>query len=232
MEKEIINVNYNGHKIVADILPANSKPQVICLHGAGMADRKRYDPLRQLLLKNNISSCALDFLGYGETGGDIKDSSLKSRTEQAQSIIEKVKLQKPAVIIGTSMGGFNAIKLTELYEVKLLVLIAPAVFDVDAYNVNFGPDFSSVIRKERSWDNTDAWKILNKFKGKILIIAGSEDEVIPAEIFSKIYNSSTQASFRELITIPGAPHGLMSTYFPQHPEDLKMVVDKIISLLD
>ena len=231
MEKKIIKVAYNKHTLVADICPVGSIPKVFCMHGAGSSYRQIYDSLRAILLENNISSCALDFLGHGESDGNIKDSSLKSRTEQVIAIIKEARAVEPLILIGSSMGGYNAIKLTEIYEVKLMILIAPGVFDKNAYEIPFGDDFSSAIRRHRSWDDTDAWNILNKYKGKILIVKGDKDDVIPAEIFQKIYDNSLNTGYREMITISNAPHKLMTFYFPEYPEDFKMVAGKIISLL-
>lgn len=231
MEKELISVSYDSHIIIADILPNGSTPKIFCMHGAGISNRKIFDPFRQLLLENNISSCALDFIGYGNTGGIVEESSLKSRTNQAELIIEKTKMIKPLVIIGGSMGGYNAIKLTEIYPTELLVLSAPAVYRKDVYGIPFGDKFSSLIREPNSWENTDAWEILNKYKGKILILSAMDDKVIPSEIIQKIYDNSQNAEYREILTIPNAPHRLIS-YLGEHREDLKIVVDKIISLLD
>lgn len=231
MDKELISVNYNDRAIVADILPAGSKPKIFCMHGAGISNRKIFDPLRQSLLENEISSCALDFIGYGDTGGTVEESSLKSRTDQVRLIIEKTKSIEPLVIIAGSMGWYNAIKLTEIYPTELLVLSAPAVYRKDVYEIPFGDKFSSLIRETDSWENTDAWEILNNYKGKILILSAADDKVIPSEIIQKIYDNSQNAKYREILTIPNAPHRLVS-YLSEHPDDLKIVINKIISLLN
>lgn len=230
MEKEIISVDYKGYKIIADILPANSTPQVICMHGAGSSAKIVFDPIRELLAKNNIFSCAIDFLGYGDTGGNVYDSSLKSRTEQAELIIEKAKVTQPLIIIGGSMGCYNAIKLTEIYPVKLLVLSAPAVYAKDVYEVNFGENFKTFIREPESWDSTDAWEILKRYTGKILILTGGKDQTIPPEIPQKIYDSSSQASYREIINFPESPHRIVKEHLNNHEEDLKTVIDKITQI--
>ena len=64
-----------------------------------------------------------------------------------------------------------------------------------------------------------------------MIIGGGKDDVIPFEVTQKIYDSVCNAIFREMIIFPNASHKLTSTYFPEHPQDLKIVVDKIIELL-
>jgi pimeloyl-ACP methyl ester carboxylesterase len=231
MEKEIIKTEYKSITIVADIIPARSQPQVLLLHGAGASNRLIYEAIRKELAQNNISSYALDFLGYGDTGGNLNDSSLKSRTEQVQAVIEKANVVKPLVVVAGSMAAYNAIKLTEIYPVSLLVLSAPGLYRPDVYEVNFGNNFSALIREPKSWDKTDAWEILNKYKGNLIVLKGGKDEVIPVEIPQKIYDSAINVNYREVITFPDAPHRIMNDYLPQHLEDLKRVVDKIIELM-
>jgi pimeloyl-ACP methyl ester carboxylesterase len=231
MEKEILTVDYKGHKIIGDIMPAGALPKVLCLHGGGGSNRKRYDQIRKLLSQNNISTCALDFLGHGDTGGEIENSSLKDRTEQASVIIKKAKVVQPLSIIGSSMSAFTAIKLTEIHPVSLLVLIVPAVYSKDSYNIPFGDSFSQLIRKEGRWNDTDAFGILNQYKGDLIIVVAGKDEVIPPEIIKKIYDNALNAKSRKIITFPDAPHKIMGAYFNEHPEDLKIVVNKIIELM-
>ena len=231
MEKEIISIDYGENKIIADVIPFGAKPQVFCIHGAGVSNRKLFDPLRHMLLENDISSCALDLLGHGDTGGSIKNSSLKSRVEQAKLVIEKAQVTKPITLIAASMGGYDAIKLTQIFPVSLLVLFAPAVYTPEAYEVLFDDKFSSIIRKTKSWENTDAWGILNKYKGKIIIFAGGKDAIIPPEIIQKIYDNSVNAKYREIISFPDVPHKIISEYLNMDNEKLKMVLEKIIKEL-
>lgn len=230
MEKELIEIDYKGWKITSDILPAHSTPQILCMHGAGSSNRQRFLPMRQLLADNGISSCALDFLGHGQTGGNMYDSGLKPRTEQAGLVIEKLKMES-LVLIGSSMGGFNAIKLTEIYPVKLLVLIVPAIDGSKLYDINFSEKFTSFIHKPKSWDDTDAWEILNKYKGKILIVTGGKDDVVPSEITQKIYDSAINSSHREVMTFSDAPHRIFVDYFNKHPDALKKLCAKIVELI-
>ncbi len=227
---EPIAVPFENLVIKGDILPGGTQPDVLCLHGAGTSERSRYAFLRDVLWNNGISSCAFDFIGHGETGGDMSQSSLESRTLQAKKVIETVEVQKPLRIIAGSMAGYNAIKLMEFYPVGCLVLFAPAVYRNDSYSVHFGPAFSELIRKEGSWNDTDAWDILGRYRGKLLIVCGDGDEVVPVALTQKIYDSASNASLRELMIIPGVTHAIMN-HLKEHPEEFSRVSEKILTFL-
>ncbi len=230
MEKEIIQIEFEGKRIVADILPAGIQPAVLFMHGAGFSNRSIFNKFREMLAEKGISSCAFDFVGYGETGGAVEESSLKSRTAQAQRVIQEANLKQPLKIVAGSMAGYNAIKLTELFNVDTLILSAPAVYGREAYEVSFGEEFSRIIRKSKSWEDTDAWEILNNFKGRLLILSGEKDDVIPSEVIQKIYDSSSHAYTRELFTVPNAPHRL-TVYLEENLNEMNQVIKKVIEVL-
>ncbi len=230
MKKEVFTIEFKGKKIISDIISNNQQAQVLLLHGAGNTNRTRYESLRELLMENNISSCAVDLLGHGETGGDIKETSLKERTEEILAVVSNLNIETPLHVFGFSMGGYTAIKLTEILSVELLVLFAPAVYDRKAYDIKFGYGFSEIIRADKSWQNTDAWEILNKFKGRVLIFIGDKDDVIPNEVVPKIYDSLVNAKFREVIILKNAPHKLGS-YLNENDDMRKVVINKIIKEL-
>ena len=200
--------------------------RAVVLHGAGKSSRRRFSRLRQALHERGVPTAAFDFIGHGETGGDLIGSSLQSRTEQAAAVIQKVG-QEPLALLGASMGAYTAIKLTERFRVEHLILLVPAVYTARAYALPFGPDFSSAIRKPKSWRDSDAWDLLGRFRGNLLVFAAEEDAVIPFEVVKRIYGSARQSRVRHLHVVPGSHHiGL----FPTDP-DVAQAAEKIASLI-
>ena len=225
-----ISIPFENTIIKGDV-SSTQKPGVFIFHGAGISERSRYTTLRNFLGEENIVSCAVDFIGHGETGGSMNDSSLEKRTLQAKAVIDSFDAQKPLKIIGSSMSGYNTIKLTELFKVESLVLFVPAVFRTKTYCVPFGPEFSKIIREHESWQDSDAWEILENYTGKLLIISGDKDEVIPLHLTQKIYDSAVHSSQKELILIPGATHAVMN-FLEENPKEKDKVFRKIISFLN
>jgi pimeloyl-ACP methyl ester carboxylesterase len=197
--------------------------ETIVLHGAGKSSRSVFTRLRQSLNASNIPSVSFDFIGHGETGGDILGSSLRERTEQAKAVI-KHTCTEPLTLIAASMSGHTAIKLTQIFSVNTLILLVPAVYSQRAYNLPFGPDFSAVIRKPYSWRESDAFEILSRYKGDLIVIAAEFDDIIPREVVEQIYSSAEKTADRVLHVIPGSKH---SSLFPKE-EDFLLALELIV----
>lgn len=177
----------------------------LLLHGAGNSSRVTFSRLREYLYYHGIPSASFDFVGHGETGGSIKDTTLHGRTDQAATFI-KHTCQEPLTLIAASMGSYSAIKLTEIFEVENLVLLVPAVYTLQVYDILFGPDFSIKIRVQDSWKDSDAFDIISNFFGNVIIIAAEFDNVIPSELIEQLYASTVNAKNRILHIVPNSKH--------------------------
>ncbi|MCY6371472.1 alpha/beta hydrolase [Clostridium ganghwense] len=224
-------VDYKNHKIIGDLIGNKNHKNIFFLHGAGHSNRKRFEPLRELFYKNGFSSCAFDFIGHGETGGLLSESSLFERTKQVCTVIDYMKNDEPLTIIAASMSGYTAVKLLESYNVDNIILFVPAAYDKDAYMLPFNHKFTDCIRKDRSYKNSDAWQILNEFTGNLIIIKAENDTVIPDEVINDYYESAFNAKTRKIITIKNSPHGVLN-YLSEHEEQLKNTVDEIIKIIN
>lgn len=206
------------------------KPNVIFLHGAGNTTATSFDSIRIKLAEDGFSSVAFDCIGHGKTGGDLQSSSLLDRTEQAMKVMENFQPQRPLVVVGRSMGGYTALRLIELYPVDILILLVPAVYAKEVYGVNFGEKFTNIIRQERSWENSDAWDTIKKFKGKLLVISAELDEVIPKEIPSRIYDAAVNASEKDFYAIPQSSHNI-TKYLTENKKEFSNVYRKIHKII-
>jgi len=86
---QTFKVPFGERTLVGDMLSSDFEAHTLVLHGAGELGRTRVRFIREYFFRNGISSCAFDFIGHGETGGDIKQTSLYERTRQACSIIDE-----------------------------------------------------------------------------------------------------------------------------------------------
>ena len=224
------DVLFGEHLLKGDFVGPAESASVAILHGAGQGTRDRFLSWRRKLAEVGITSLAFDFIGHGETGGQLVDSSLELRTQQALTAIRSAPCQTPLSVLGSSMGAYNAIRLTQEIEIQNLILCVPGVYTPEAYSVPFGPKFSEVIRVERSWEVTDAWEILSTFTGNLLIVAAEDDKVIPDEIPQRLYDSAGAAASRDLYIIPGSPH-LFLHYLTEHPELFESFCARTLSTL-
>jgi pimeloyl-ACP methyl ester carboxylesterase len=225
-EKEF-SVKFDHHLVRGDVLRAGSDAvQLVLLHGAGLGTRDRYRHFRTCLAQRSIGSLAFDFVGFGETGGDIGESSLKGRTEQACAVIDAREIRPPFCLLGASMGAYTAVKLSEIHAVDSIILFVPAMYDAAAYAVPFGKAFTRVIRKPNSWVASDAWRILASFRGRLLLVVAGRDDVIPDDVIRRIYDSAVNASAREICVLPQSPH-LLVHYLSQNRQECERVLDLV-----
>lgn len=200
--------------------------RTLFLHGAGTSSRATFTRLRKFLCARGIPSASFDFIGHGKTGGDIEETSLHQRTDQAAAVIRHV-CSEPVNLIAASMSGYTAIRLTEQFTVANLILLVPAVYAAHAYDICFGHDFSEVIRVAKSWKESDAFDILSRYTGNVVIIAAESDNVIPWELIEQLHASAIHAENRMTYVVPSSHH---LSLFPRS-EDLETALNIIAALL-
>ena len=218
-----IQVGFESHTLIGDVMSDGSPPQLLVLHGAGDSNRDRFRLLRRQLSAEGISSVGFDFVGHGDTGGELKSSSLRSRTQQARRIVDSQNLQQPFSVIGASMSAYTAVKLLKHNEIKSLILLVPAMYSARADAVPFNRGFTEIIRQPQSWDDSDAWDILAQYKGRLLIVAGENDRIIPRAVIDKIYECAVQATERKLYIAPDASHFIFTDLRRNQPAEFDYI---------
>ncbi len=229
--QHFIQVDFESHTLIGDILSAGNSPRVLVLHGAGNSNRGRFQMLREELFAKGISSVTFDFVGHGDTGGDLKSSSLSSRTRQVCRIVDALNLQQPLSVIGASMSAYTSVKLLEHFHIKNLILLVPAMYTSQAYSVPFNRGFSDIIRQPQSWVQSDAWRLLADYTGRLMIVAGENDQVIPRAVIDRIYDSAVNAAARKLYIAPNASHFVFTDLRENDPDEFKYVFDQICTML-
>jgi len=229
--QHVILVDFEAHTIIGDVFSLNDSPRVLVLHGAGNSNRGRFQMLRGQLYDRRISSAAFDFVGHGDTGGDLKSSSLSSRTRQACQVVDTLNLQQPLSVIGASMSAYTSVKLLEHYQIKTLILLVPAMYTSQAYSIPFNQGFSDIIRQPQSWVQSDAWRLLADYTGRLLIVAAEKDQVIPRDVVNRIYDSAVNATKRQLYIAPNASHFVFTDLRANDPKGFDHVFDQICNML-
>jgi pimeloyl-ACP methyl ester carboxylesterase len=129
------------------------------------------------------------------------------------------------------MGGYTAVTLLQRYDIANLVLIGPAMYAAEAYPVPFNGGFTEIIRRPKSWEASDAWNILSGFAGRLLVVAGERDTVIPPGVIRRIYESAANATERAVYVAPGASHLIITDLRAKDPERLDQVLDLMTQTL-
>ena len=232
LSEGVFRVPFDGRVLIGDILVGEESPRLLILHGAGQSCRERFRKLREHFCEHGVGSVAFDCIGHGDTGGDLKQSSLQSRTEQACAVIEAVSLPQPFSILGGSMGGYTAVSLLPRYNIASVILVGPAMYAAEAYAVPFNGGFTEIIRRPKSWEGSDAWQRLASFPGRLLVVAGENDVVIPPDVIRRIYDSASQAAERTLYVARGASHLIITNLRAHDPAQLAHVLDLMTRTLE
>lgn len=227
----VFRVPLEEHVLVGDVLADEEPPRLLVLHGGGQSNRERFRLLREHLFTHGVGSVAFDCVGQGDTGGDLKQCSLQSRTAQACAVIDALALPQPFSILGASMGGYTAATLLPRYGIANLILLGPAMYAAEAYAVPFDAGFTEIIRRPDSWKSSDAWNLLAGFTGRLLLVAGECDTVIPPGVIQSIYAAARNAKARMLFVAPGASHLLLTDLRSNAPDQLDHVLKLMTEVL-
>lgn len=212
MLPQYLDIPFNTFKISTSVLEPTLNQQCLMIHG-GARSQDIFHDLRIMLAQHHIGSLSFDAIGHGKSSGRISDSSLALRSLQALHVLEH-HATPVSMCFGVSMGAYNAIKLSQHIPIHSLVLVVPGVYTPEAYDIHFGTEFSQIIRHKNSWLLSDAWEIIQNFKGRLLIVSAEKDEVVPNQIPQKLFDSATQCEWKHHLVIPKAIHkGFMEYLF-------------------
>ncbi|WP_375635390.1 MULTISPECIES: alpha/beta hydrolase [unclassified Bartonella] len=118
--------------------------------------------------KNDLSCLRFDYSGHGESEGDFFQGTISRWVKESLAVFENY-CEGPQILIGTSMGGWIALKLAMMLAQKNkklagMILIAPA------------PDFTQTLVEPKL--GPEEWKILEE-KGYIERPAVDDTEPMP-----------------------------------------------------
>lgn len=225
MKINSFTLQVDEENIVGSILNSDLStlpPHFVYLHGAGIGIKEGIHSIAPTIINTGINILSFDFSGHGESTGALRKSSLKKRTREATAVIDQFSSKQPLIVCGSSMGGYLAIKMLEFYQIELLILFCPALYNENAYRMPFDQGFTEIIRKPNSWEKTDVLPLLQSYTGKLLIIIGEKDEVIPSGVIDLLMRHSISAEKKELYIIPDCPHRIVKWITEQDDERLSL----------
>lgn len=208
--------------------PHKDNLTAVILHGGGEATSSAaYDKFVQLFADNGIAVVSLDFVGHGKTGGAMTDNSLALRLQHALAAIKHWTSETtPLILMGFSMSGHTAMNLTAMLgtRVKALGLFCPATYAVEAEDVNFGPDFSKILRTPDSWRTSLGLTDLSSFTGRTLIVTGAHDDVVNWKITSEIITQAKTKNRQVRVEILGDRDHHLIKWLSEHPAFSEQIV--------
>jgi pimeloyl-ACP methyl ester carboxylesterase len=205
---------------------------IILMHGAGQSSSERFVAFAQLFASSGVSVVGLDFVGHGKTGGETGDNSLALRTKHAIAAIEHwTEATTPLILCGSSMSGHTALRVSAQLgqQVKSLCLLQPAIYAAEAENIFFGPDFTEILHGPESWQSSLALQDAANFEGRVLIVIGTDDKVIPWGVIEALTKALKQKSREVRLDIMGGVGHELPTWIPGQDQLSKQLVEYLIN---
>lgn len=199
---------------------ANEKPPgLLFLHGAGSSNKGRFSEWQKFLCDHGYSSFIFDCRGVGESEGSFEDGSLNNRLRDAlsglQAFIETGHVDPARIcVVGNSMSGHTAVRMTERVNLKAIMLAYAAAYGKNAEDKPLNAEFTNEIRKENSWHDSPVFPIVNNFAGATFVVYGEYEEVIPKEIQNKYLDIAQRKG--EGYVIKNATHRML---MPQNEKE-------------
>lgn len=213
-------IEFNKDFIHGNIITASEKPdvpEILFIHGCNPVENSSdFLILRQMLAeKYFVSSCAFDFPGHGNTGSNWSESTIDLRTSQSVDIVNACFDSQPLNIVASGLGAYTAIKLTQLFNVKNLVLLVPALCAYEACNINLGKNYDKFAEFTYSWSMTDALAIIQFFEGGVSILGAGPGPSVQREVAGQLFASALRARERRAIDVFGK-YGLCPMEYASH----------------
>ncbi|WP_432728939.1 alpha/beta hydrolase [Variovorax sp. W6] len=209
---------------------AGDAPRLLALHGGGQSSRRGIHYLLAGLAHAGVPGASFDFSGHGESTGQVEGSSLNERVAQALAVAGHVAPGRAISLIGTSMGGHIACSLIERLQPPALVLFCPAAYVAQAQDAPFGPSFQGILRSTVDYASSPVFTALEGFEGRLLLVYGTEDAVIPTQVLDQYESRARRAKSVEVVRLEGAGHKLHD-WLQSHPRDHDRVLDAALRTL-
>jgi fermentation-respiration switch protein FrsA (DUF1100 family) len=198
--KDSQKILFNGTRLY---YTHNSARLAIVFHGnGGSACDRQY--IKTVLDQHNISSIFVEYAGYSNDNSKPSVQKMLIDADNAAAYAKQLH-PKQLIIVSESIGGGPATYLAKEQPDKI-ILISPfsRLSDV-AQKVYLIYPVKLLIKTDL--DNIAA---LRQFRGKVAIIHGTSDTIIPIELSEKLYAAiQTQKTFYK---IDGAGHNDMFTF--------------------
>jgi pimeloyl-ACP methyl ester carboxylesterase len=247
---DIETIEHDGLSIVLQQQPGRA-PTFLWLGGfkSDMAGTKA-EALAAWAHARGQSFVRFDYSGHGRSAGKFEDGSISRWLGDALAILDR-RTEGPAVLVGSSMGGWIALLAARARpsRIKGLILVAPAADMTERLMwASFPPEARASIletgRWERPSDYDPAPYIITRrliedgrrhlvmdgpisFGGPVHILQGEQDPDVPA---------SHVRALAELIRAPDVTFDLIADgdhrlSRPQDLERLKRAADRMAALL-
>lgn len=216
-------------------IPENATYSILWLSGyCSVMNSTKANAIAEWANNHTVEMIRFDYSGLGESSGEFATANLSQWLEEALMIYQHIQ-HRPTIIIGSSMGAWLALRLTETLQQMAqvmpsqLLLLAPAVdfthelllpalsdklmshlkaFGKLVLPTQYEYELDTLDFYQQFIDDAEQHLMLNRAANittPMTIIHGEQDLNIP---ISHAYKTIEHFPHAELISVPGAAHRL------------------------
>jgi pimeloyl-ACP methyl ester carboxylesterase len=181
-------------------------PNILFFHGNGeiVSD---YDDLGPLYRRMEINFLAVDYRGYGRSGGRPTITNMMRDSHRILAYVQKWladnKHAGPLIVMGRSLGSASAVELAHHYPDQVKGLIVESGFaHGEPLLALLGINLNALNIKPGMFGNLEKIKTCNQ---PTLIIHAEFDHIIPFTDGQALYDA-VSAGDKVLVKVPGANH--------------------------
>jgi len=187
--------------------PAPGRPAVLLFHGNGenLATMER-SGLFARLDRLDVAYLAVDYPGYGRSGGEPSEASLVAGAEAALVRLREMHPDRPVVVLGWSLGAAVAMQLAARTGEPLagLILLSPWSRLADTAAAHF-PAF---LVRPAVGGRYDSVAAASRTAAPALLVHGARDRIIPVEQGRELAEAmaARPGADSRWVEVPGAGH--------------------------
>lgn len=230
-QAEVAYLEVAGRSIAYRLRPGQ-EPALLFLPGyASDMEGAKATALDGFAESQGLAMLRLDYSGTGSSGGRFEDGTLELWLEEALAALDELT-QGPAIVIGSSMGGWIAMHLAQLRSerVRALVGIAAAPDFTDwGFTAEQAAQLTAATRPTRAfWESGQRLLALGSAIAvdcPVRLIHGERDEDVPLDVAFRTMHA-LRSSDVQLKVIKGAGHRL------SEPHEIDAILRTVGSLLE
>ena len=196
-------------------LKKNKLPAIVIFHGRG-SSQARYTDRAEELAKAGFITLIFSFRGCGESDDEFSNQTIEMGYQDAIAgynfLLNQEKIDKDKIgVWGGSYGAYQASFLTQDRSFNSLVLEVPALFKDEWWNIvpeSLGEEITQNYRDEEDFADNKAIKVIQNYKGSLLIVKHEFDKVCPEKQTNAFFNHATSVTKKEKVVIKGLGHRL------------------------
>lgn len=207
-----VSLNTNGAQLNGLYLDnADSNELIFFIQGNGMQLTKGGLSVAKTLSALNKDIIIFDHRGVGASSGQATIENLASDAKAQLAFIQQQYTPEKLIVHGFSLGSFIAARISKNSNISALILQGSAtnVDDwIDARTPWYSKPFFTIDVDEAFQQVDNLVVVKEQYNGPLLVIAGEDDQMAPAELSTKLFNAS-QSPNKQLLMVEGADHSNM-----------------------